>query len=206
MAKSIELFELNYPVIPILSTGFTRAETFVGNSIRLLRGGVKAVNDKAFTNHAFLTTMFMNEQNKFCTEETFDGLKMQSLDQYKKSDNRIVALLYWKGWDDLVRRQEALEDLAYICRKQGDPDKKSKEGKYDFKGLFSFVPVLRKFKCFKPDPVADWCSENCASIHKKYGAKWITKTELAPDELLTIMKNSGECRFVFNYYKYPEGV
>jgi hypothetical protein len=196
--------ELNYPAIPILSVGFTRGEGFVGNAIRLIRGGRKAVHDTSFPNHAFLTGMLNNEKNKICIEETFDGLKPQSLDQYLYSDNRIVSMYYWKGWDDPVRRNEALDYLAYLCRKQGD--KKTKEGKYNPWGLFSFVPIIGKWKCFQPDPVEEWCSENCASVHKKFGAPFIDKVEVAPDELEPIMKSSPECIRLFNYYKYPEGV
>lgn len=180
---------MNYATIPVLATGFTRSHSFMGRTIQAVRGGLF---DAAFPNHALLTTP--DRGQIFATEETFDGLRQNSMDQYLDASNRIVAMYYWSGWDDQVRRNEALDYLAYIRRKQGD--KCTKTGKYDHFGLLSFVfPRL-----VKPDKTRQWCSENIASLHKKFGAKWVKKCEISPDQLLALMKGSDKCKAVLGYY------
>jgi hypothetical protein len=106
--------------------------------------------------------------------------------------NRIVGVYFWQGFNDRNVRESVQKYLAEIRRRAGE------DSRYDFFGLLSFVPGLKKF--FKPNPKRQWCSENCASILKTYGAKFITKTELAPDELMKIMQNTEECKAVLNYY------
>lgn len=186
---------LNYPAIPILATGFTRSHKPIARTIQLVRGGFKALNDPAFPNHAFLTTE--DNGQKFATEETLDGLKENSLEQYTYPWNRIVSMYYWHGWDDAARRTDALQYLAYIRREQGN--RKTKLGKYDFWGLFEFVPGLKYL--VKPNPSAEWCSENCTSIHKRGGAEWAKDVHLAPDQLLPVMRFfKQECEPIFGYY------
>jgi len=185
------IFTLNYPAIPVLSVGFTRSHPFMGRSIQAVRGGLY---DPAFPNHAFLVSI--DRGQKFATEKTIHGLQQMSMDQYRTQRNRIVCMYYWTGWDDQARRNEALDYLAYLRRKQGDQFVQT--GKYDHIGLLSFIFP----KLVKPHPEREWCSENAASIHKRFGAGWVGKTEISPDQLLTAMQNSMECIAVLNYYVY----
>ena len=189
---SSQKFRLNYPNIPILAVGFTRSNSFIGGAIRFIRGGFKAVGDKSFCNHAFLVTIDHNQ--KFATEETPQGLMELSLEQYVKSSNRIVAMYYWNGWDIDGKQEAAMTYLAEVRRRMME------SSRYDFIGLLKFVPVLRRFVKF--DKKRQFCSENCASVLKKFGASFIDKTELAPDQLLKIMQDncldSTEC--VLGYY------
>lgn len=196
-------FNLNYPKIPVLSVGFTRAHTLVAKSIQLLRGGNAAVKDESFPNHAFLVVDFNGQ--KFAAEETFDGLKMNSLEEYCYKDNRVVAMYYWQGWNNPDRKQKALNRIAYILREQGN--KETRLGKYQTLGLLSFVPFLKKFiSRDESGKEAEWCSENCASVHKNNDCMWFNDTHLAPDQLLRKMqwaeKEYGQdvCTCVLNYY------
>lgn len=181
-------FTINYAVLPVMAVGFTRATGLIARAIQLFR---KILSDKSEPNHAFLVTE--DHGQLFATEETLHGLEEKSLEQYTSKGNRIVAMYTWKGWNDGVKREAAQQYLAEIRRRAGEASK------YDFKGLFSFVPILKKF--VTPDPLRQWCSENCASIMKMFGAKFIITTGIAPDKLLDMMKKSDECEAVLNYYK-----
>lgn len=181
-------FTLNYPIIPALAIGFTRSNSLIAKVIQFFR---KILDDKAEPNHSFIVTE--DHGQKFATEETPHGLREQSLEQYIYKNNRIVAMYLWNEFKDPGTIDKVETYLAEIRRRFGE------ESKYDWKGLFHFVPIVKKF--VKPDPKRQWCSENCASILKKYGAGFIVKTEIAPDELLKIMKASDECNAVLNYYK-----
>lgn len=180
--------KLNYPNIPVLAVGFTCSDSFIGGAIRFFRGGFKAVMDKSFCNHAFLVTE--DHGQKFATEETAKGLMELSLEQYTKSSNMIVAMYYWDGWDNKDKALEAMTFLAETRRRRME------NSRYDFFGLLKFVPVLNRF--FKFDKKRQFCSENCASVHKKFGASFIDKVELAPDQLIKIMKK--ECKEILAYY------
>lgn len=181
-------FKLDYDSIPVLAIGFTRSTSLIARGIQLVRG---ILNDKAAPNHAFIVTE--DHGQLFATEETFDGLKEQSLEEYTKDSNRIVALYLWNGFDDALTRYKVQRYLAEIRRRNAEPSK------YDWKGLFSFVPGFKTV--VKPDPKRQWCSENCASILKQNGAKFINKVEIAPDELLKAMQGTDECRAILGYYK-----
>jgi hypothetical protein len=179
--------KINYRNIPVLAIGFTRADDFMARGIQLFRHILK---DKAAPNHAFIVTE--DHGQLFATEETPRGLEERSLEEYTSDSNRIVAMYKWHGFDipevvDHVQRQ-----LAEVRRRAGE------DSKYDWKGLLSFLPGMKKF--FKPDPKRQWCSENCATILKKYGAPGIDKVEVAPDELLKIMQENSGYVCVLNYY------
>lgn len=184
-------FELNYLNIPPLSVAFTRGLNPLGDIIGMVRGGMAGFMDISFPSHAAMITC--DSGQLFITEETLGGLKENSLEIYSNSSNRIVAMYRWKGWDDPIRAGEATAYLAEIRRKMGEPQK------YDFAGLFSFIPGLRKI--VKQNPNRWYCSESVASIHEKWGARWITRTEIAPDDLLKQMQDSPECKCVLGYYK-----
>ena len=73
------------------------------------------------------------------------------------------------------------------------------DSKYDFWGLFSFVPGIRKLE--KPDPKKQWCSENAANLLKTYGYADLIKTTISPDQLLKVVKNHKEAfNAVLSYY------
>jgi len=181
-------FTLNYPNIPVLAVGFTRSSTFFGKAIQLCRG---ILGDKGAPNHAFLVTA--DHGQLFATEETLSGLEERSMERYTTKKERIVAMYYWMGFDEHGKKDIAERFLAEIRRKNGE------NSKYDFWGLLSFVPVLNKF--FKPDPKRQWCSENCASVLMNFGACFIHDTRVTPDQLLTTMQHTDECRAVLGYYK-----
>jgi len=180
--------KINYGKIPALAIGFTRADDIVSHLIQFFRGILK---NKAAPNHAFIVTE--DHGQLFATEETIHGLREMSLEEYTTPENRIVAMYEWEGFHDRNIRENVQRSLAEIRRRAGE------ESRYDFKGLLSFIPGLKVF--FKPDPKRQWCSENCASIMKTFGAKFINKVEISPDELLKIMQNTEECKAVLNYYQ-----
>ena len=197
--------KLDYPAIPILGIGFSRGADVIGFIIALVRGGWKAAFDLNFPSHAFLITD--DHKQKFTTEETASGLQEDSLEQYTYPKDKIVAMYYWKGWDidtayycyeddagHLIDKKESAQRfLARIRRLHRD------NSKYDFIGLLSFLPIIGKY--FKPSKKREWCSENVATVHKKFGASFITDTKIAPDQLLAIVKASPECVEIENYYK-----
>jgi len=170
-------FKLDYDAIPVLAIGFTRANTPLAKAIQLMRGILK---DKSEPNHTFIVTE--DHGQLFATEETLGGLKEQSLEQYTKEGNRIVAMYLWNGFDSPLIKYKVQRCLAEIRRKAAEPSK------YDWKGLFSLVPGFKKI--VKPDPKRQWCSENCASVLKANGAKFISKVEITPDQLLKAMQQS----------------
>lgn len=175
---------LDYSKIPVLAVGFTRSNAPFARAIQLARG---ILHDKAAPNHAFLVTC--DRGQLFATEETLQGLQERSLEEYTRPGNRIVAMYYWQLWT-LEKREAALDYLAEIRRRRGE------ESKYDLKGLFSFV-----LPWIKPDPKRNWCSEDCASIHKRFGATWAENVHIDPLQLLRIMQKSDECEAVLGYYQ-----
>ena len=197
----MQKFILNYPSIPVLAVGFTRTHSILARLIQFFRGGLE---DPSLPNHAFLIVDFNGQ--KFAAEETLEGLKMNSLEEYVYPDSRLVAMYYWHGWDDPVKKQAALNRIAYILREQGNKD--TRLGKYQLLGLLSFVPIFKKF--FSADASgkeAEWCSEDCAAIHKNQGqCSWMGDIHMAPDQLMYKMqgieKSMGmeECNAVLKYY------
>lgn len=182
-------WQINEGAIPTLAVGFTRATDALGNAIALSSGGVTAMCDVSFPSHAFF---FTRDHRLFATEETARGLREQSLEEYRANDRRIVAVYYWTGWDDADRRNAGQEFLADIRADGG------RRARYDFMGMFSFIPFIGKW--FRQDPQKQICSENVASVHKKFGAKWINETLIRPDQLLKLMRESEECKCVLSYY------
>lgn len=181
-------FRINYQNIPVLAIGFSRSSNLIGKGIQLFSG---TLDDKSMPNHAFIVTE--DHGQLFATEETFEGLKENSLEEYACKDNRIVALYTWKGFDREAMRDDVQRALAEIRRKAKE------NSRYDLKGLFSFVPVFKWF-C-KPDKERQWCSENVASILKIYGCTAITNTLLRPEQLMRIIqKNKDEFSAVLSYY------
>lgn len=183
-------FVINEENIPTLAVGFTRSLTPLGDAIAYARGGIDALKDPSFPSHALL---FTRDQGRlFATEERYEGLVERSLGYYCKPSNRLVAVHYWRYWNPTTR-DRALHELANI---RADHELNSK---YDYAALFHFLPVIGKW--FKPSSQRQVCSENVASILKKYGAGFITETLIAPDQLLKIMRASPECDCVLGYYK-----
>ncbi len=186
-------FDFNFNAFQELAVGFSRSTSPVARGIQLFRG---ILRDPAAPNHAFFTT---HERGQwFACEETVRGLCETSIDKYLRSDNRIVAMYYWTGWDDIVIRDQVLDWLTYIRRKQGD--RRTHLGKYDKTGIFSFVPGFRRLPWFQPDPEAEWCSENASSLHAKYCRDW-SKELFAPDALLKYIQSRNDCKCILGYYK-----
>ena len=183
---------INYASLPVMAICLTRSTQFIGRAIQLFRGGIKALTDKLFPNHALLVTQ--DHGQKFATEEMASGLVENSLEEYTKPGNKITEAYHWVGFNDEAKKEAAEYYLAEIRRRAME------NSKYDWKGLFSFVPFFKLFT--KPDPAKQWCSENVASILKKFGCTLFEKTEITPDQLLKICKdNPTEFVPVINFYK-----
>lgn len=180
--------KLNYPGLKVLAIGFTRSNGIFGTAIQFVRGGAKALKNKDFPNHAFLITS--DHGQLFATEETPRGLVENSMEKYIKRTDRIVAMYRWVGWRE-DNTEAAERFLAEIRRRRGE------ESKYDFIGLLSFVPVFKWF--VKPDPKKQWCSENVASIHQKFGCP-IKNVHIAPDQLLAEVHSRIDFEKIDNYY------
>jgi hypothetical protein len=181
-------YRINYANIPVLAIGFSRADTLIAKGIQLFRGLLK---DKNAPNHAFFITE--DHGQLFATEETIYGLQENSLEKYTSKGNRIVALYTWIMFENASTRESVQQYLAEIRRRAKE------NSKYDWKGLFSFVPGFKLF--VKPDHERQWCSENVASVIKSHGGEFISKTAISPDQLLAIFKNNNrEFRPVENYY------
>ena len=179
-------FKINYTNIPVLAIGFSRSSSLFAKGIQLVRG---ILGDKSEPNHAFFVTE--DHGQLFATEETIHGLVENSLEEYTGSRDRIVAMYIWEGFNDASKREDALKFLAEVRRKRNE------NSRYDFKGLLSFVPVLKKF--FKPDPKRQWCSENVASLLNTYGAG-IGEEHITPDQLLKIVQEKSDFKAVLGYY------
>lgn len=180
--------KINYEIIPVLAIGFTRSNSLIAKSIQLFRGILK---DATMPNHVFFVTE--DHGQLFATEETLQGLRENSMEQYTSKGNHIVALYSWVQFDNPLKREQAMQYLSEIRRRAKE------NSKYDWKGLLSFVPG---FKWIKPDGERQWCSENVASIIKLFGGDFVGKTTISPDELLKLIrKNINEFRNILNFYK-----
>jgi hypothetical protein len=181
-------FKINYQNIPVLSIGFTRSNSIIAKGIQLFSGILK---DKGAANHAFLVTE--DHGQLFATEETIHGLQENSLEEYTGQGNRIVAMYTWNGFNDPSKRESAQRYLAEIRRRAKE------NSKYDTKGLFTFVPIVKYF--VKADTERQWCSENVASVLQTYGAECITETKLRPDQLQKLIAARKDAfNAVLGYY------
>lgn len=177
-------FFVNYENLEAGLFVFTRSTDVVGRVIQAAR---KILKNKGAPTHVGIITE--DHGQLFITEQTLRGLEERSLERYTKKSNRIVAVMkYTKGTPRKIN--QAQRYLAEIRRRALE------NSKYDFVGLLSFV-----FPFVKPDKNRQWCSENCASILKMMGAAWIDKVEIAPDELLKKMVDSGECELRLAFYR-----
>lgn len=180
--------KINYANIPVLAIGFTRSNSLIAKGIQLFRGILK---DKKAPNHAFFVTE--DHGQLFATEETFSGLRENSLEKYTKDSDGIVSMYVWKGFNDPVKREAAQRYLAEIRRRAKE------NSKYDFAGLFTFVPIIKYF--VHADPQKQWCSENVASVLKTFGAECIQNTEISPDQLIKVLQERKDSfDTVSNYY------
>lgn len=175
-------FKINYSNIPVLAIGFTESKSVISKLINIFQGS---------PSHVFLVTE--DHGQLFATEETLKGLQENSLEKYTTPANRIVALYVWKGFLSEPKRDAVQRYIAEIRRRARE------NSKYDFKGLFSFVPVFKWF--MKPDPKRQWCSENVAKLLQTFGCESLKKTTISPAELYKfVQKEKGEFKAVLKYY------
>lgn len=175
-------FKINYANIPVLAIGFTESKSLISKVINFFQGS---------PSHVFLVTE--DHGQLFATEETLNGLQENSLEKYTTPANRIVAMYVWKGFNNVASREAVQRFLAEIRRRAKE------NSKYDFKGLFSFVPVFKWF--IKPDPKRQWCSENVAKLLQTFGCEAIRKTTISPSELYSIVQQEKlEFYAVLKYY------
>lgn len=175
-------FKINYSNIPVLAIGFTESKSLISKAINFFQGS---------PSHAFIVTE--DHGQLFATEETLHGLQENSLEKYTSPANRIVAMYVWKGFNNPSKRDAVQRYLAEVRRRAKE------NSKYDFKGLFSFVPVFKWF-C-KPDPKRQWCSEHVSRILKDFGCADIKKTTISPAELYKfVQKQKDEFEAVLKYY------
>lgn len=165
--------KINYMNIPVLAIGFTNANSLISKLITLFQGS---------PTHVFFVTE--DHGQLFATEETIHGLQENSLEKYTSQNNQIVAMYTWDGFNDESKRDFVQHKLAEIRRKAKE------NSKYDWKGLFSFVPGFKKF--VKPDRNRQWCSENVASVLQTYGCTEIKKVTISPAELYRIVSANKE--------------
>jgi len=181
--------KINIDGIPDLAVGFARSRNFLGGLIALCRGGPGAIFNNNFPSHAFLFTS--DAGSMFATEEGSSGLVEDSLDTYTSTSNQIVAIMYWTGWNDPVKKNKALAHLAAV-RADGGP-----RAAYGYGILPYFLPVIGPW--FKPSTKTlnngpEECAEDVAGIHiVDGGADFLPTKLLAPDQLLSIMAFSTEC-------------
>lgn len=132
----------------------------------------------------------------FATEEGPTGLQENSLDGYTTSENRVVDLLYWNGWDNPENHETALKQLASIRRRK-------KENKYGWKTILCFLPGIGKK--FKREKEANICSESVCELLDRYGfnSGWSNPDRPpSPDELHAIMTRriGHDVVRLFGYY------
>lgn len=185
----MDKLKINYENIPVMSIGFTRSQTIIGKLIRFFRSG-------SFINHCFFVTC--DNGWLFATEQTPRGLQEISLETYTTKKDYIVKMYDWLKPNDIDEKwkEEAQKYLSGIRCKMKE------NSQYDFIGLLKFIPFIKNF--IKPDPQKQWCSENVASILKLYGANFIDKVEIAPDQLLNIIEKNEQFKPVLNFYKEVE--
>ena len=179
-------YTINYPVLPILATFFTKGQDLFGWLINVFAPGP--------CGHAGLITD--DHGQKFATEED-NGLKENSLEEYTSDKNRIVAMYYWVGWDDIAKNEEAQQYLAEIRRRRAE------NSRYNWAGLLSFVPVLKELPFVKKAVAGprQWCSENVLSIHDRFGfnSGWVGRPP-SPAQLEILIQKRDDVKCILGYY------
>jgi len=181
--------------IPPLAVGFARSRDLLGGLIAACRGGVPAIFNNNFPTHAFLYTQ--DSGCMFATEEGSAGLVEDCLCKYTDENNRIVSVLYWRGWDDAAKSARAETHLAQIRSAGGS------RAAYGYSILPYFLPLIGNWFKPKPETLVDGseiCSEDVAGIHIcDGGVTWLSSKLLAPDQLYAAMVASKECAILPPY-------
>jgi hypothetical protein len=192
-------WQLAYDHIPLLSNFFTREVSgFVEAGIVVEEYGIAGLFDRSIPVHEGIVTAHQNSI-KFATEETMQGLKHNSLEQYTTDANRIVCMYYWHGWDDMMRQEAAIDFIDATIAHGGDASK------YATLQLGHFLkadhlPLIGHY--FDPARTQKkWCSEYCLMLLKIFGAEWVKDIYLDPLQSLRAMHDSGECSAILGYYK-----
>lgn len=186
-------FTINYLNIPVLAVGFSRAADFIGGAIRFFEGNGRA--DAEESNHALCVSE--NWGQKYATEEIDRGLSEESLEKYRTSKNRLVALLYWTGFDDPAVRAKVQTHLAEIRRRAGEP------AKYAWSNLLLYIPFIKNF--VKPDKDRKICSQSvlvdCLD-YAGFNSGWTSTTPPNPEQLRNLMlaRRDKDVKVVLGYY------
>jgi hypothetical protein len=194
-------FKINYDNLPILSNYFTRSNKkfdFVADSIQFVEDKWNGLKDKSIPNHQGTVTAGRNGI-KFASEETFQGLKHNSLEQYTNDSNRIVCVYYWTGWDDKDKREAALNFIDATIAHGGNASKYATLQLGSFLNL-DHLPLIGKY--FDPKRTQKrWCSAFSLMLMKIFGADWIDDIFLDPLDAMKLMRYNVDCRCVIGYYK-----
>lgn len=122
---------------------------------------LKSLVNRALPNHAGF--LYEIRGQWFAAEVGGTGIRLNSLDKYRKENNQIIGLIRWHGFDDgaLLRKWE--EDMAEWIRR-------SNESGYDWIGAVRASPFVRRFLPFLKNKAGkEFCSEDVYVWLRKYG-------------------------------------
>ncbi len=154
-----------------------------GVVIRVENAGWDHAFDRDIPNHTgFLTS---DRSNFFATEQTNRGLQVNSLEKYRMNNRQIIRVWRWKGFDNDLVREDAMNYLAYLRRKRKE---------YDWFTLFTYPKILRWLRFGKKDDDStEICSENIFRVLMKYGDK----------HFQDLLLDFGKEQFKMNWLNFP---
>lgn len=160
---------LNYRAFKPLDVFLTHSNKPAGLIIRLAQTGKPNHKDDTTPCHGgFLFPVY----GQFLCIEMSPQLKLSTPENYTGTHEQIVECWRYMLWEP-DRKQEALDRLAYLIRKNQE------QVRYDWQGAILSSPVGRKLfsRWFKNNPHRWFCSEMFGDILKNYA------DPLIPDDL-----------------------
>jgi hypothetical protein len=181
--------KLNYSAFQPLDIYHTHSNKPVGRIIRwACRRNVDPKDDLTPTHSGFVYPT----NGQFLAAEMNPRLSLKTLEQYVGRHEQIVEVWRVCEWD-AEKKQEAIESLAYILRKNAE------NTRYDLWGAITASPVgkaiLGLFPAFRNKPNRWFCSEMVGTILKKYADPLIPEA-LSPLDLSLYFQRTGKPKYV----------
>ena len=131
--------------------GFSHGCDLLGWLIRLGQSGFGGAGNLAEPNHAFFFYEINGEW--FAAEVGPSGITLNSLEEYTKKDNQVVAVMRWSAFDDAALREKWKTEITkWIWQKQNSG--------YDFNGA---IKSALPWWPWGNDPNKEFCSEDVGS-------------------------------------------
>jgi hypothetical protein len=192
-------YQIKFDNIKPLSVYATREVTgIVEAGIAIEESGLRGLTDPSIPVHMGMT-IAPRPPTLHALDETLQGLRYGSLNQYTTDRNRIVVMRRWTGWDDPEKVVSCTDWIDALIAAGGE------NSEYATLQLGHFLdadklPIIGQF--FDPKRTTKcWCSEFTLLAHKLHGAP-IDNIYLDPLHADEAMHATGEFPAVLGYYKW----